>query len=138
MYIRPKTYGNFCKARGGEPADFFDSLDMLDNWDRFQRREKVRRKANKARAVRLHNRLNIVRDYDVWTDTAQIEDTWDRYEQVKRAYRKKARLLWVLTALYQYWMFDYSKVPVRNDMTFSNTRKRYNRYLKQARDAREK
>jgi hypothetical protein len=90
-------------------SEFFADLRRLREEEQ-RKREHAERK--RARAARILNRLQLVQRFDVWEATAHIErnffgDNELRHERVKMLYAKKRRIEWVLTALYNYWAFDY-------------------------------
>lgn len=130
-YIRPETLEAYCKMRGvGVDEDFFEMCLICADWDRFQELERKRRVRNRLRGLRLHARLSFVRDYDIWKQCKGIENREEKYLMAKAIYRRKARLLLVLTDLYNYNMFDDVRMPHRKcPMKFSALRRRYNRDL---------
>lgn len=101
------------KMFGGQ---FFDDLDDIRvNTIKEQKRlerYKARRAANETKAYRILLRLRRVEAIDLFEMTQDIIPNFFgekdmQFDEVKRLYLKKARIIWFLTGLYKYWAFDY-------------------------------
>lgn len=97
-----------------------------------EQRERERREANRAKAMRLAMRLEVVRRFDIWKATEHIGpnffgDNSKRYARVKQLYAKKARIEWILSSLYTYWMHGYVRPGTfpKKGLTYSKYRKVY-------------
>lgn len=112
-------------------ASFFDKLDVLteqyfasqffddlDHETREIERERLRlerywarRRANGDKAYRVLLRWRKVEAIDLFKMTQHIEPNFFgektlQFDEVKRLYEKKARIVWFLAGLYRYLMFD--------------------------------
>lgn len=127
-------------------ADFFDELEFTDGFfaelDEMIRQDALalarlerywaKRAANLPKAQRLHKRMCLVRDFDIWEATKHIvpdffDNCDERYEAVKALHTKRERILWVLTVMYNYWGHDHvlPGANPRKGMKYSKQRKLY-------------
>jgi len=124
-----------------QAQEIFDEFDRLAQEEKTlhekQERYRIRREANRVKALRLINRIGVVRGFDVWEKTKHIEpDFWGdpipRHDEIKKLYAKQNRILWTLYALYQYWMFDepYIGSEPRKGIRYSVQRRIYKKHLK--------
>lgn len=138
---RPKTFEAYLDAHNvSEDADFFEMCAIMDKWKRYERMERKRREANIRKGQRVLPRLHRASDFDIWKHAEiSVGGNEERIMLVKALYRRKARLVNVLSDLYNYLMFDYVRSPVPiYPMTFIGLRKQYNRDLARALRRKEK
>lgn len=135
------------KLNAIEALEFGAFRDLQDEIDK-ERRAYERRKRNEARGKRLLRRIYVVDHFDLWKATAHMRPNafgnYDRFERVKELHNKKARLQWILYAMYYKFVFNTpyngmdrdKKLPTK----FSKFAKQYDRlyedHLENVRQAR--
>jgi hypothetical protein len=90
-------------------SEFFADLRKLHDEER-KKRERIAKRLN--RASRLLSRIKAVESFDIWERTSHIDRDFfgnndTRNERVKQLFAKKARIHWVLVAMYNCIAFDY-------------------------------
>lgn len=140
-------------------ADFFTELKYFKEynsqwfWDlteaaaiekiRVEKEERywARRRINVRRALHIQKWLNRVKNIDLFQMTAHIEpnffgDKKAQFDEVKRLYEKKTRIVWVLSGLHHYLAFDEHlvKQTQHKKLTYSAFRKVYYKQLEKHRE----
>lgn len=117
-------------------SEFFDNLDTIrDNSIAEQKRlerYRARRVVNLTRAYPILLRLRKVAVIDLYEMTKSIGPNFFgektlQFNEVKRLYEKKARIVWFLLGLYRYLAFDYEGPgwSAKRGFHYSRHRKHY-------------
>jgi len=139
----PAWLAEFELLQAQEVMDDFDAM-IHEEALRVEKAERYRlkRERNMLKALRIRPRLYRVQSFDIWANAEQQgEDDWGdltpRNNEVKALYARKAKLVWILTTLFNYWSFDYRPTdfrPNKKTLTFSYLSKRYDEYLEQLKE----
>lgn len=137
--IRPETFNEYLARLDIDRDDFFAALEITEDYKQYAEREKeiIREQHRKAR--RILARMQIVERFDIWDkkrhNAPKIgKRPWSRkrlnrwhINEVRRLYRRKSKLLSVLTDLYHYLAFGQirNKNSNRYNITFTGLRKQW-------------
>lgn len=119
-------------------GSFFRTLErQIEQEKREARRaerNRLRRERNASKAASLLVRIRRVQAMDLYKMTEHVPTNFfgergPQFEEVKRLYNKKARILWFLQGLYKYWMFDYEGQgwSSKRGFRYSKHRKHYDK-----------
>lgn len=90
-----------------------------------------RRKQYEHRARELEIRIQKVRDFDIWKHGFIFKDKWTRYHDIKRLYRKRDKLLFILTKMYHLYAVDWNDLDINPDkFTYARLGRMYEKIWK--------
>jgi hypothetical protein len=126
-------------------SQWFWDLEEAKAREREQREKEehywARRRVNLHRALHFQVWLKRVEKIDLFKMTAHIEPNFfgekqAQFDAVKKLHEKKARLIWVLSALHHYLAFDHHlfKQTQNKKLTYSAYRRVYLKQLEKHRE----
>lgn len=133
----PEWAAEFERLRAEEIFAQFDEMALEQRLaDEQAEKTRIRRERNLRKALRIRSRLYVAQDFDIWANPVEIDEWGDlrpRDNRVKANYVRKAKLIWVLATLYNYWAFDLRPVAGfkvnKRTMTHSYLCDLYDKYL---------